>query len=74
MSNEVSPSRKRMRLQLAFKDRTEGLILNLQNVYYLPNSLYNLVSLGLLNDSRIYHQNENKTLHQVKSKQTLTQA
>lgn len=55
-------------------DGTEGLVLNLRNVYYLPNSPCNLVSLGLLNDSGIFHDNENETLFQVESRQILAQA
>ncbi len=66
--------RGRVRLRLALKDGSEGLILNFRIVYYLPNNQCNLVSLGLLNDSRIFPDNENETLYQVKSMQTLTQA
>lgn len=73
-SDGLSPSRGRIRLRLALKDRSKGLVLNLCNVYYLPNSPCNLVSLGLLNDSGIFHDNENETLYQIKSKQTLAQA
>lgn len=59
---------------LGLEDNSEGLILNLRNFYYLPNSPCNLVSLGLLNDSGIYHDNEHETLYQVKSKKVLAQA
>ena len=64
--------RGRVRFRLALKDGLKSLILNLRNVYYLLNSVCNLVSLGLLNDSGIFHDNKNETLYQVKSRQTLT--
>lgn len=73
-SDGVSPGRGSIRLRLALKDGSEGLIPNLRNVYYLPNSPCNLVSLGLLNDSGIFHDNENETLYQVRSKKPLAQA
>ena len=47
---------------------------HLQNVYHLPYSPCNLVSLGLLNNSGIYHDNENETLYEVKTRQVLAQA
>lgn len=43
-------------------------------LYYLSNSLYNQVSLVLLNNSGIFHNNENKILFQVESRQILAQA
>ena len=74
MLDEVFPGREKIRLRLAPNDGFEELILNLQNVYYLPNSLCNLVSLGLLNNSGIYHDNKNETLYQVQTRQRLAQA
>lgn len=73
-SDGVSPGQGKIRLRLGLKDGSEGLILNLQNVYYLPNSPCNLVSLGLLNNSGIYHDNENETLYEVKTRRILAQA
>lgn len=58
---------------MSLKDRTKDLIFNFQNIYYFLNNLCNLVSFGVLNDSRIYYDNKNKTLYQVKSKQILAQ-
>ena len=66
--------RGRVRLRLALEDNSEGLILNLRNVYYLPNSPCNLVSLGLLNDSGIYHNNERETLYYVGTRRVLAHA
>ena len=42
-------------------------------MYYLPNSLCNLVSLGLLNNNGIFHNNEHKNLYQITSKRILAQ-
>lgn len=44
-------------------DGTEGLIFNVKNVHFLSNSPCKLISLGLLNDSKIYHENENEILY-----------
>ena len=70
----MSPGRGKVRLRLALEDDSEGLIFNLQNVYYLPNSPCNLVSLGLLNNSGIFHNNEHENLYQITSKRVLAQA
>ncbi len=67
----ISPGRGKIQLRLGLKNGSEELILNLQNVYYLPKSLYNLVSLGLLNDNGIYYDNKNETLYEVNTRQTL---
>ena len=61
-SDGISLGKRKIRLRVALKDGFEGLILNLQNVFYLPNSSCNLLSLGLLNNSDIYYDNENETL------------
>ncbi len=60
-SDGSSPGRGKIRLRLGLEDDSEGVILNLRNVYYLPSSPCNLVSLGLLNDSGIFHDNRNET-------------
>lgn len=73
-SHGISPGRGKIRLRLALKDGSEGLILNLSNVFYLPNSPCNLLSLGLLNNSGIYHDNENETLYEIHTRQILAQA
>lgn len=70
-SDGVPPGRGKVKIRLALEDGTEGLILNLTNVYFLPNSPSNLVSLGLLNDSVIYHDNENQTLYDRKRRKDL---
>lgn len=64
-------SQGKIRLRLGLKHGTEGLIFNLQNIYYLLNSPYNLVSLDLFNTSGIYYDNKNETLYKVQTKQIL---
>lgn len=73
-SDGISPGRGSVRLRLALKDGSEGLILNLRNAFYLPNSPCNLVNLGLLNDSGVFYDNEAETLYQVKTRKPLAQA
>lgn len=73
-SNGVSPGRGKVRLRLSQKDGSEGVILNLKDVFYLPSSPSNLVSLALLNNSGIFHDNENETLYDVRTKEVLAQA
>ena len=73
-SDGVSPGRGKIRLRLGLEDDSEGLILNLQNVYCLPYSPCNLVSLGLLNNSGIYHDNEHENFYQIGSRKVLAQA
>ena len=73
-SDRVLPGRGKVCLKLGLEDDSKGLILNLQNVYYLPNSPGNLVSLGLLNNSGIFYNNKLKNLYQITSKRVLAQA
>lgn len=57
--------------RLGYKNNIEVLILNLSNIYYLLNSLCNLVSLGILNNSSIYHNNKFENLYQINFKKVL---
>ena len=70
----VSPGRGKVRLRLSLKDGREGVILNLNNVFFLPHSSSNLVSLGLLNIHGIFYDNENETLYDRRTKETLAYA
>lgn len=70
-SDEVSLGRGTVRIRLALEDGTEGVILNLQNFYYLPNSRSNLISLSLLNDAGIYYDNEQQALYNKASRRPL---
>lgn len=67
-SDGISPGRGTVQIRLALKDGTEGVILNLCNVYYLPNSPSNLVSLSFLNDAGIYYDNEQQALYNKASR------
>ncbi len=53
----VSAGRGTVRIRLVLKDGSEGLILNLRNVFYLPNSPSNL------NDAGVYYDNERHALY-----------
>ena len=53
-SDGVSLGRETVRIRLVLEDGSEGIILNLWNIFYLPNSPSNLISLSLLNDAGIY--------------------
>lgn len=70
----LSPSREKIQLQLKLKDDNKRIILNLQDVYYFPSNACNLMSLRLLNNSKIYYNNQNKTLYQLRSNRLLAQA
>lgn len=72
-SNGVSPGRGKVKLRPPLKDGSEGLILNLVDAFYLPNSPCSLVSLGCLDDSGIYYNNADKNLDHIKSRQVLAQ-
>ncbi len=70
-SDGVSPGRETVQIRLALEDGTEGVILNLQNVYYLSNSPSNLISLSLLNDAGIYYDNKQQALYNKASQRPL---
>lgn len=50
------------------------MIFDFKDLFFLSSSLSNFVSLALLNNSRIYHNNKNKTLYNVNTKKVLVQA
>ncbi len=70
-SDGVSPGRGTVWIRLALEDRTEGVILNLQNIYYVSNSPSNLISLSLLNDVGVYYDNEQQVLYNKTSQRPL---
>lgn len=59
----VSLGRETVQIRLALKDGGKGLILNLQNVFYLSNNPSNLVSLGLLKDASVYYNDKCQALY-----------
>ncbi len=69
--DKVSPGWGTVRIRLALEDGSKGIILNLQNVFYLPNSPSNLISLSLLNDAGIYYDNEQQALYDKASQKPL---
>ena len=73
-ANGVSPGRGKVRLCLSLKNSCERVVLNLNDVFLLPSSPSNLVSLGLLNIHGIFYNNENETLYDRRTKKTLTYA
>lgn len=67
----ISPDRRKIKIRLKLKDRTEGLVLILTNVFYLLNNLSNLGSLSLLNNTGIYHHNKDQILYNLEIHKTL---
>ncbi len=67
----VSPRCGTVRIRLALEDRSEKLIFNLRNVFYLPNNPSNLVSLGFLNNVGVYYDNERQALYDKISQKPL---
>lgn len=49
------------------------MIFNFKNIFLIPNSPYNLVSLVLLNNYNIFYDNKNKVLYNLKIKEIFTQ-
>lgn len=74
ISNNVSSGRGKVKLRFFLKDKSERLVLTLQDIFYLPNSPCNLVNLAYLNNSRISHNNKDENLYHVKTHQVLVQA
>lgn len=72
-SEGVSPGSGKVCLRLA-NDNKDRAILNLKNVYYLPSSPSNLVSLALLNNHGIYYNNEKEKLYDKSSRRILASA
>lgn len=68
ISDKVSPDWKKVQLCLSQKDDTKRIILNLKDVFFLLSSPCNFVSLALLNNYKIFYDNKNKTLYNLKTK------
>lgn len=62
-----------VQFRLALENSLKGLVLNLQNVFYLFNISYNLVSLDLLHNSWIFSNVKVEILYQIKIRKPLTQ-
>lgn len=74
IANKILPGQEKIRLCLSQKNSTKEMVLNLKDVFFLLSSLCNLISLALLNNNRICHNNKNKILYNLKTKDMLTQA
>lgn len=51
--NKISLKQSIVQIKLVLKDEIKRIIPNFCNIYYLPNSLLNLISLNLLNNVKI---------------------
>ena len=72
--NGIFPEQRKVNLHFFLKDKSKRFILNLVDTFYLPNSLYNLISLAHLNNSGIFHNNKDENLYYIKTYQVLAQA
>lgn len=61
--NGVLPRHIIIQIRLVLKNESKGFIFNLQDIYYLPNSPSNLISLSLLNDISIFYDNKHHNLY-----------
>lgn len=66
-SDDISLSRRRVKIRLSLKDSTERIVLTLTNIFYFPHSPSNLVSLNLINDVGIFHHNKDQILYNQKT-------
>ncbi len=64
----IFPGRGTVRIRLVSEDGSEGIILNFRNVFYIPNSPSNLISLSLLNDVSIDYNNKQQALYDKASR------
>ena len=69
--DDISPRQRKVDLWLSPKSRLENIILDFKEVFCLLSSLSNFVNLALLNNIRIFYDNENKTLYNVHTKEIL---
>lgn len=67
------PVEKAYNLVLAKKNGIKNIILDFNDVFFLSNSLCNLINLILLNNHKIFYNNKNKTLYDLDTKEVLTQ-
>lgn len=65
--DNISLGKKKVKIRLILKNRIEGLVLILTNVFYLSNNLFNLASLSLQNNAGIYYHNKNQILYNLKT-------
>lgn len=63
IADRISLGRKKVKIRLAKKDSSKDLMLTVINVFYLPNSASNLVSFGLLDNTKIYYHNKDQIFY-----------
>lgn len=63
IANKVLLGRKKVKIRLGKKNGLKILVLTFTNVFYLPNSPSNLVSLSFFNDTGIYYYNKDQILY-----------
>lgn len=66
-SDGISPGRRKVKIRLTLKNGTEKLVLTLTNVFYISHNSLNLVSLGFLNNVRIYYHNKDQILYNLET-------
>lgn len=62
-ANKISPGCGIVQIRLALKNSRKKVILNLWNIFYLLNNLFNLVNLSVLNDTNIFYNNKHHILY-----------
>lgn len=71
IANGISPGKRKVKIWPVIKNGLKSLVLTLTNIFYLPYSPSNLISLGFLNYARIYHHNEKQIFHNQSTQKTL---
>lgn len=69
--NSISLNRRKGKIKLILKYKTEELVFTLINIFCLPNSSSNLVSRGFLINVGIYHYNKDQILYKLETRKTL---
>lgn len=70
--DSMSPRYGTVWIRSVLEDGSERVILNLRIIFYLSNSLSNLISLSLLNDANIFYDNKRHNLYDKASTKPLT--
>lgn len=71
MLDELLPKHGKIHLYIAQNDRLEEMILNFKDNFFLSSSPINFISLVLLNNSKIYHNNKNEIFYNINTKKLL---
>lgn len=71
LSNSLLQSCKKIHFCITSKNKSQRIIIDFKVVFLLLSSLSNLISLTLLNNSRIYYNNKNEILYNINTKNIL---